>query len=181
VKIVVIGTSYGGLYALVELLGSLPQDFAWPVVVVQHRAHDDDDTRLARILAGHSALPVSDAEDKQQLEPGHVYLAPADYHVLVERDHLTLTLDEPVNYSRPSIDVLFESAAAAFGKDVVAVLLTGLGRDGAAGIAHVRAAGGQTIVQEPTSALRGAMPQAGLEAGAAETLPLKQIAARLAA
>ena len=102
-KSVVIGASYGGLYALMELLGALPTDFFAPVVVVQHRAPDPDDSRLAIVLGRYSALPVSDAHDKQPLEPGHVYLGPADYHVLVEDDHLVLSLDEPVRFSRPSV------------------------------------------------------------------------------
>jgi two-component system chemotaxis response regulator CheB len=181
VKIVVIGASYGGFYALMELLGALPTDFPAPVVVVQHRAPDPDDSRLATALGRYSALPVTDAHDKQPLEPAHVYLGPADYHVLVERDHLVLSLDAPVRHSRPSVDVLFESAAAAYGADVVAVLLTGLGQDGADGIAAVRAAGGVTIVQEPSSALKDEMPKAGIAAGAAEVLPLEEIATRLAA
>ena len=180
-KIVVIGASYGGLYALMELLGALPTDFPAPVVVVQHRAPDPDDSRLAIVLGRYSALPVSDAHDKQPLEPGHVYLGPADYHVLVEDDHLVLSLDEPVRFSRPSVDVLFESAAAAYGPEVVAVLLTGFGQDGGTGIAAVRAAGGVTIVQEPSSAAKDQMPLAGIAAGAAEVLTLDEIATRLAA
>jgi len=181
VRLVVVGASWGGLYALMELLGALPTDFPSPVVVVQHRAPDSDDSRLAAVLSRYSALPVVEAHDKQALEPSTVYLAPADYHVLIEGDHLALSLEEPINWSRPSIDVLFDSAAATFGDDVTAVLLTGLGHDGAAGIAHVRAAGGQTIVQEPKSAMRPEMPQAGIDAGAAEVLPLEEIAGRLAA
>jgi two-component system, chemotaxis family, protein-glutamate methylesterase/glutaminase len=182
VNLVVIGASYGGLYALMDLLGALPTDFPSPVVVVQHRAPDDsDDTRLAQVLGRYSALPVHDAHDKEGLEPGQVYLAPPDYHLLVEDDHLVLAVDEPVNYSRPSIDVLFESAAAAFGDRVTAILLTGYGRDGAAGIARVREAGGRTIVQEPKTALQPAMPEAGIAAGAAEVVPLDEIAAKLAA
>ena len=180
-KLVVVGASWGGLHALMELLGALPTDFSAPIVIVQHRAPDPDDSRLAQVLSRYSALPVADAEDKQRLEPGHVYLAPADYHVLVEGDHLSLSLDEPVHWSRPSVDVLFESAAAAYGADVTAVLLTGLGHDGAEGIATVRAAGGRTIVQEPKSALGTAMPQGGVDAGAAEVVPLEEIATLLAA
>jgi two-component system, chemotaxis family, protein-glutamate methylesterase/glutaminase len=181
VKLVVVGASWGGLYALMEVLGALPTDFAAPIVVVQHRSPDPDDDRLAKVLSRYSALPVVDAHDKQVLEPSRVYLAPADYHLMIEGDHIALSLEEPVNWSRPSIDVLFDSAAAAYGHDVTAVLLTGLGHDGAAGIAHVRAAGGKTIVQEPKSAMRPEMPQAGVDAGADEILPLEEIAGRLAA
>jgi two-component system chemotaxis response regulator CheB len=181
VKLVVIGASWGGLYALMELLGALPTDFPAPIVVVQHRGHDRDDSRLAHVLSRYSTLPVKDADDKEKLEPAHVYVAPADYHVLIEGDHIALSVDEPVNWSRPSVDVLFESAAAAYGPGVVAILLTGLGHDGAAGIAAVRAAGGVTIVQDPSSAQQPSMPQAGVDAGAAEVLPLDEIAGRLVA
>jgi two-component system chemotaxis response regulator CheB len=180
VKIVVVGASWGGLYALMDLLGALPADFGCPVIVVQHRAPDGDDKRLAKVLSRYSALPVADADDRQALEPGRVYLAPADYHVIIERDHMELTVDDLVEWSRPSINVLFESAAIAHGSDVIAVLLTGFGRDGASGLARVRDAGGATIVQEPKSAMQAAMPQAGIDAGGAvEVMPLEQIAARL--
>jgi two-component system chemotaxis response regulator CheB len=180
VTVVVIGASWGGLDALMDLLGALPTDFACPVIVAQHRAPGDPHERLAKVLERHSALPVEDADDKLPIRPGHVYLAPADYHLMVERGHLELTVDDPVEYSRPSVNVLFESAAAAYGSDVVAVLLTGLGRDGAQGLARVRDAGGCTIVQEPESAVQGEMPQAGIDAGgAAEVMPLDEIAVRL--
>jgi two-component system chemotaxis response regulator CheB len=178
--VVVIGASWGGLYALMDLLGALPTDFGAPIVVVQHRAPDVDDSRLARVLGRYSALPVSDAEDKQVIEPGHVYLAPADYHLMIDGDHFALTLDEFVQYSRPSIDVLFDSAAEGCHGNVVAVLLTGLGKDGAKGLAAVHDSGGVTIVQEPESAMQGTMPQAGIDAGGAgEILPLDEIAPRL--
>ena len=180
--IVVIGTSWGGLYALMELLGELPTDFPAPVLVVQHRGPDTDDARLGHVLSRYSALPVADAEDKQAIEPSRVYLGPADYHLGVERGHISLSVDEVVHFSRPSIDVLFESAADAYGSETIAVLLTGYGRDGAAGIARVRDAGGTTLVQEPASAMQGAMPQAAIDAGGAlEVLPLEKIAARLVA
>src|SRR5437763_12162393 len=164
-----------------DLLGALAHDFPHPVVIAQHRAPDSDDGRLADVLSNYSVLPVCEAEDKELLEPGRVYLAPADYHVLVDGNHIALAVDEPVNHSRPSIDVLFESAAAAFGSRTIAVLLTGLGSDGAAGIAAVRAAGRRTVVQEPASALRAAMPQAGVGAGAAGVGPLARIGLRVAA
>lgn len=179
-NLVVVGASWGGLYALMELLGALPTDFNCPIVIVQHRAPDDDDRRLGDVLSRYSALPVEDAEDKQPIEPGKVYLAPADYHLMVEDDHFALTTEELVQWSRPSVDVLFESAADTFGDNVVAVLLTGLGRDGAAGLARVRDSGGCTIVQQPSSADKSAMPQAGIDAGGAvEILPLDEIPRRI--
>lgn len=179
-NLVVIGASWGGLYALMELLGALPTDFGCPIVIVQHRAPDDDDQRLADVLTRYSALPVEDAHDKQPIVPGHVYLAPADYHLMIEGDHFALTTEDLVQWSRPSVDVLFESAADNFGDDVVAILLTGLGKDGAAGLAHVKKRGGCTIVQQPSSADQGAMPQAGIDAGGAvEILPLDDIPRRI--
>jgi two-component system chemotaxis response regulator CheB len=181
VKLVVIGASWGGLYALMEVLGALPTDFPAPIAVVQHRSHDDSDsTRLAHVLGRYSTLPVCDADERAQIEPAHVYLAPSDYHLLVERDHFELTVDDLVQYSRPSVDVLFESAANAYGPGVVGVLLTGFGRDGAAGMARVKAQGGTTIAEDPASAMQPAMPQAAIDRGVVdEVLALDAIAPRL--
>lgn len=180
-KLVAIGASYGGLYALMDLLGALTTDFPCPLVIVQHRSsHDADEHRLAHVLSRYSALPVTDAEHGDELEPGHVYLAPADYHVMIEDGRCELTVDELVEYSRPSIDVLFESVARAYGPEVVGVLLTGFGRDGTRGMAAIRAAGGHTIAEDPETALQATMPRHAIEAGAAsEVLTLDAIAARL--
>jgi two-component system, chemotaxis family, protein-glutamate methylesterase/glutaminase len=180
-KLVAIGGSWGGLYALMELLGSLPTDFPCRVVVVQHRAnYDSDEHRLAHVLSRYSALPVTEANDRETPEPGHVYLAPADYHLLVEDDRFELTVDELVQYSRPSIDVLFESVARAYGREVVGVLLTGFGHDGTAGMTAIKSAGGVTIAENPESAMQAAMPRSAIEAGAArEVLQLDEIAPRL--
>jgi two-component system chemotaxis response regulator CheB len=181
VTVVVIGASWGGLYALMELLGALPTEFPCPIAVVQHRSHEDTDAkRLAKVLSRYSALPVADAEERSELEPAHVYLAPADYHLLIERGRFELTVDELVQYSRPSIDVLFESAANAYGRRVIAVLLTGFGRDGTAGMKAVKDAGGITIAEDPESAMQAAMPQNAIDAGAVdEVLALDAIAPRL--
>ena len=180
-KLVVVGASYGGLYALMELLGGLTTDFPAPLVVVQHRAADDDDeNRLAHVLARYSALPVKDADHGERIEPANVYLAPSDYHLLVDAGHFELTVDDVVQYSRPSIDVLFDSAVRAYGGDVVGVLLTGYGHDGTAGMAAIRDAGGVTIAEDPESALQPAMPLSAIDAGAVdEVLPLERIAPRL--
>jgi two-component system chemotaxis response regulator CheB len=181
VNVVAIGASWGGLYALMELLGALPTEFPCPIAVVQHRSHEDTDTkRLAKVLSRYSALPVADAEERAELEPAHVYLAPADYHLLIERGRFELTVDELVQYSRPSIDVLFESAANAYGPHVIGVLLTGFGRDGTAGMKAVKDAGGTTIAEDPESAMQAAMPQSAIDAGAVdEVLALDAIAPRL--
>jgi two-component system, chemotaxis family, protein-glutamate methylesterase/glutaminase len=180
VKLVAMGASYGGLYALMDLLGALTTDFPAPIVIVQHRSHDHDEHRLAQVLARYSALPVKDADHEEPLRPAQVYLAPSDYHVLVDGGRLALTVDDLVMFSRPSIDVLFESAARAYGAQAVGVLLTGYGRDGSAGMRAIHDAGGLTIAQDPESALQSAMPRHAIEAGGvSEILPLDAIAPRL--
>jgi two-component system, chemotaxis family, protein-glutamate methylesterase/glutaminase len=181
VKLVAIGASYGGLYALMELLGGLTTDFPCPVAVVQHRAvTDHDEARLGHVLSRYSALPVHDAEHRQVPEPSRVYLAPADYHLMIDAGRFELTVDEAVHYSRPSIDVLFESAARTYGPDVVGVLLTGYGRDGTQGMVVIRGSGGVTIAEDPETAMQPTMPRHAIEAGAAaEVLKLEDIAPRL--
>jgi two-component system, chemotaxis family, protein-glutamate methylesterase/glutaminase len=181
VKLVVIGASYGGLYALMDLLGSLTTDFPCPVAVVQHRSPtDNDEQRLGHVLSRYSVLPVHDADHGEVPEPAHVYLAPADYHLLIDAGHFELNVDDLVHYSRPSIDVLFESAARAYGRDVVGVLLTGFGHDGTHGMEAISAAGGVTIAEDPETALQPTMPRNAIAAGAAaEVLTLDAIAPRL--
>ena len=180
-KLVAIGASYGGLWALMDLLGALTTDFPCPLVVVQHRsAEDSDEHRLGHVLSRYSALPVADAELGGRIEPAHVYLAPSDYHLMVENNRFELTVDDFVQYSRPSIDVLFESCARAYGPDVVGVLLTGFGRDGTAGLRAIHDAGGVTIAEDPETALQPTMPRNAIEAGvASEVLTLDAIAPRL--
>ena len=182
--IVVIGTSAGGLDALHRVLGALPAGFPAPVVVVQHRQAGTADL-LSELLDRRCALPVAEAEDKAELVPGRVLVAPGGYHLLVERGSVALSVDEPVKFSRPAIDVTFESAADAYGSDVVAVVLTGANDDGAEGLAAVRRAGGFTVVQDPATAERAEMPEAArLAARPQAVLGLDEIGplvARLAA
>jgi two-component system chemotaxis response regulator CheB len=159
--VIVIGASWGGLTALRAVLGPLDTGLAACVLVVQHRGHEDG--HLLDLLTGHCALEVREAEDKDALVHGHVLIAPRDYHLLVERDAVALSVDEPVRFSRPSIDVLFESAAA-LGPRVVGVVLTGSNADGAAGLAAIRRSGGLAIVQDPADAERAEMPAAALAA-----------------
>jgi two-component system, chemotaxis family, protein-glutamate methylesterase/glutaminase len=167
--IVLIGASAGGLAALARLLPLLPPGFPCPVAVVLH-VHKTQDS-YSGYLDGLCALRVKEAEDKEAALPGVCYFAPADYHLLVERDGtLSLSADEKVNYSRPSIDVLFESAAEAYGRGAVAVLLTGASSDGAAGLAEIRAAGGTAVVQDPGTAEQPFMPKAGLDRAGADRL-----------
>src|SRR6478672_8969170 len=137
-ELVAIGTSLGGLSALLEVVRQLPRDLPVPIVIVQHRGPTAD-TGLVTLLQQHTALAVVEAEDKTPLKPGTLFVAPADYHLLVEdRDSLALSTDAPVRSARPSIDVLFESAADAVGDGVVGVLLTGASADGAAGLARIK-------------------------------------------
>jgi two-component system, chemotaxis family, protein-glutamate methylesterase/glutaminase len=175
-ELIVVGASLGGFQALEQVLGGLPPGFPLPIVVVQHRSSDSDDL-LAILLKRKSRLPVSEAEDKQPIMPGQVYIAPANYHLLVEEGHLALSTQSPVEFARPSIDVLFESAADAFRERVVAVLLTGSNKDGAEGMARVKDCGGLTLVQDPASAESVRMPEAAIEAsGIDRVLPLSEIA-----
>jgi two-component system chemotaxis response regulator CheB len=164
--LVVIGASLGGLHAIAELLGHLPDDFSVPIAVAQHRAAMPDDD-LATIWQRSTALSVHDAEDKAAIEPNHVYVAPADYHLLIEsRDLLALSTDAPVLRARPSIDVLFESAAEAFREKLIGVILTGASADGSQGLKAIRERGGCALVQDPLTAECAVMPQAALGATA---------------
>lgn len=177
-ELVVMGMSAGGFRALEHILGHLPATFPLPIVAVQHRSRDSE--AFAQIMGSLVPLPVHEAEDKEPLTAPGVYVAPPDYHLLLEPGHLALSTDEPVAYSRPSIDVFFESAADAYGPGVLAVLLTGANADGAAGLARIRRAGGYAIVQDPATAESPEMPQAAIAAGAMDTvLPLHRIADEL--
>lgn len=161
---IVIGGSAGALDALAIILPALPADLAVPVVIALH-VSPREPSHLAAVLGNKCALPVREADDKEPVEHG-VYLAPPDYHLLVERSRcFSLSVDELVHFSRPSIDVLFETAAAAFGPALVAVLLSGANDDGAHGLAAVRAAGGTTVVQDPVSAAVATMPRSALALG----------------
>jgi two-component system chemotaxis response regulator CheB len=162
--LVAIGASWGGLRALDRVLHDLPDGFEVPVVVAQHRGPDSEDGLLGQLLSRHTPLEVVDGDDKTELVAGRVLLAPSDYHLLVEDGRVELSVDEPVQYSRPSIDVLLQSAAESYGPRVVAVLLTGANSDGAAGMCEVARRGGYTIVQDPETAERREMPDAALAA-----------------
>jgi two-component system chemotaxis response regulator CheB len=179
-EIVAIGTSLGGLNALIALLHDLPEDLHAPVVVVQHRSAPAD-RGLAELLQEHTRLTVQEAEDKQAISAGGVYLAPADYHLMVEEPGvLALSTEAPVRSARPSIDVLFETAADAYGPGAIGVLLTGASADGASGLAAIKRRGGLAIVQDPATAEAAAMPAAGLSATSVDfVLPLGSIGRHL--
>src|SRR3954454_8085451 len=155
-----MGASWGGLEALERVLGDLPADLDAAVAVAQHRSAGDGSGGLATLLGRHCQMPVEDANDKTAIEPAHVYLAPPDYHLYVEGDGFALSVDEAVLYSRPSIDVLFESASEVYRERVVGVVLTGANEDGAAGLARIHRRGGYAIVQNPVEAERSEMPRA---------------------
>lgn len=179
--LVVVGTSWGGLHALTILVSSLPAAFALPLVVVQHRGRQGD-SLLASLLQDHTGLRVAEAEDKEPPAPGHVHLAPPDYHLLVELGYCSLTTDPAVRYSRPSIDVTFESAADTYGKGVIGIVLTGANDDGSAGLRRIADRGGLAIVQDPATATSAIMPEAARRAvPSARVLALEEIPAFLVA
>jgi two-component system chemotaxis response regulator CheB len=162
-EVVVIGTSWGGLNALSTVIAGLPSTFALPVVIVQHRSPDAPGF-LAELLQTRTGLSVVEVDDKRPMVPGHVYIAPANYHLLIERGFFSLTTDAPVRYSRPSIDVTFISAADEYGRRVIGVVLTGANEDGALGLRRIADRGGYAIVQDPGTAELPVMPMAALRA-----------------
>jgi two-component system chemotaxis response regulator CheB len=178
-EIVVVGTSWGGLAALRTIVAALPPGYNLPIAIVQHRHRDSDG--LARFLQSHTALNVCEIEDKQPIECGKIFVAPANYHMLVEHGHLALSVDAPVRYSRPSIDVALTSAAHAYGHRTVGVVLTGSNADGADGLRHIASAGGMAVIQKPDTAEAPEMPQAAVNAvPTARVFPLERIASFLA-
>jgi len=178
-SVVAIGTSWGGLAALTRLLGELPPDFGIPVVVVQHRSNDSE-RLLVELLQDATDLRVCEIEDKDSLTPGTVHLAPANYHVLIEDGYASLTIEEPVRFSRPSIDVLLTSAADTYGSAAIGVVLTGANEDGAQGLAHIVKRGGRALVQNPKTAEIPIMPEAAIRAvPTAEVLALDALVSRL--
>ena len=180
-EIIVMGTSMGGLNALQVILSALPNGFCVPIVVVQHRHKASSDALAVVLKRKSSKLCVVDAEDRQRIAQGCIYLAPADYHLYVERGEFSLSTDAAESYSRPSIDVLFESAADAYGEGVLAVLLTGANQDGARGLKAIKRRGGYIVVQDPATAEAPAMPTAGIAAVEVDQiLPLQRIGQFLA-
>lgn len=160
---IVVGVSSGGLNALSTLMPMLEKDFALAVIVVMHLSPRSD-SFLSKCLNDQCALPVKEADEKEPVTPGNVYLAPPNYHLLVELDRtFSLSTESRVNYARPSIDVCFESAAEAFGEELVGVVLTGANKDGSLGLKVIQDMGGLTIVQNPETAETPIMPQAALD------------------
>lgn len=180
VDVIVVGASAGGVSAVRTLLEALPANCPAVVMIVLHLPRDRP-SQAAELFAQYCALPVAEAEDKAPLTPGTVWIAPPDYHLMVEdRDTMSLSLDEPVLFSRPAIDPLFESAAAVFADRVLAILLTGASNDGSEGVAAIRAGGGQAWIQLPEEASSPMMPASALAyAGADAVLTLDQMRVRL--
>jgi two-component system chemotaxis response regulator CheB len=180
VAAVVIGASAGGVEALGLLLPALDARCRAAVLIVIHLPRERP-SLLKNLYVARCALPICEVEDKQEVAPGTVYFAPPDYHMLIEchdgaPPSLALSVDEPVHHSRPSIDVLFESAAECWGDKLMAVILTGANEDGARGLAAVAAAGGLTVVQQPAEALAPTLPSAAVRTGAAQqVLPVAGI------
>ena len=178
-RLVVIGVSAGGLFALRTLVAALPAEFEITLAVVQHRSRDSE--LLCELLQECAPLVVGEANDKEPILPGHVYVGPPDYHLLVEPGYCVLSTDEPVRFSRPSVDVMFLSAADAYSPDVVGVVLTGANGDGSRGLRSIVDRGGYAVVQDPATAEVAVMPQQALKAvPTARVLPLEEIAPHLA-
>ncbi|HEX7706633.1 MAG TPA: chemotaxis protein CheB [Thermoanaerobaculia bacterium] len=173
-ELIVIGCSMGGMNALKSIFESLTREFPLPIIVAQHRYRTSSDS-LPGYFRRFVDLEVVDAADKQYIRPGSIYFAPADYHLLVERGEMSLSVDDAVAYSRPSIDVLFESAADAYATSLIAVVLTGANADGAEGAARIRQRGGLVIAQDPSTAESPVMPQAAINRGVDRILPLERI------
>ncbi|MGE5689266.1 MAG: chemotaxis protein CheB [Pseudomonadota bacterium] len=174
--LVVVGASWGGLHAVSALLDSIPHDVDVPIVLAQHRAPESERAGLEALLRRHTHLEVREAEDKERLRRGVLYVAPPDYHLLVERDGLALSTDARVQYARPSVDVLFESAADAYGERTIGIVLTGANADGAAGLRAIKEVGGVAIVQDPETAAARTMPDAALRATTPDAvLPVAEI------
>lgn len=180
IELVVIGASAGGVEALGTLLEALPEDFYPPVAIVIHLPPDRS-TSLPQLYSRKCARPVREAEDKEPLVNGTIYFAPPDYHLLVEPDcSLSLSRDEPQHYSRPSVDLLFESAALACRQKVLGIILTGASKDGAAGLKQIRDCGGLAWIQQPDEAIAKTMPTAAIQlAGFNQLLTIKEISEKL--
>ncbi len=179
---VVLGVSAGGLHALERVLSQLPLSYRLPLLIVQHRDKSSD-LFLSRFLNERCQLHVVEAEEKMEICPGTVYIAPPNYHLQVETNrHLSLAVDGPVNWSRPSVDVLFETAAEVYRDKLVGVVLTGANKDGSRGLARIKQLGGFTVVQDPQTAAAAEMPQSAIDTVVEvdQVLPLEGIGSFLA-
>lgn len=176
-QVIAIGVSTGGVTALRKLLGELPSNFAVPLLIVQHISPEAGDG-LARLLDEQCAIHIKEADEGEKICPGTAYIAPPNYHLLVSAGgELNLSIDPPVSYARPSVDVLFESAAKAFGATAIGIILTGANHDGSQGLKCIHQAGGVSIVQDPADAEAAEMPKAAIAAAQVDhVIPLSEIA-----
>ena len=175
-EVIAVGASWGGLQAVGALLEGVPEEVEQPIVVAQHRSPESGRGVLESLLQHHIGRPVREPGDKEPIQASHVYVAPADYHLLVEDGHFALSVEARVQFARPSIDVLFESVAERYRERAIGIVLTGANQDGAAGLAAIKRNGGVSIVQDPETATRRAMPDAAIAAGVADAiLPLEEI------
>ncbi len=177
---IVIGVSSGGMKAMKIMFSLLPKNFSTPIIIVQHiSAHSD--TQWIKLLNDESNLSIKEADEKEKIEKGNVYIAPPNYHLLIEKDKtFSLTIDERVNYARPSIDVLFESAAEAYKSKLIGIILTGSNNDGTKGMKRIQECGGLTIAQDPATAESRYMPASVIAAMQVDyVLPLNDIIALL--
>lgn len=162
-RAVVIGVSAGGMNALGKILPALPGDFPLPLIVVQHISPQSDNYMI-RHFDQQSQIRVKEADEKEKIKPGHAYFAPPNYHLLIEEDHtFSLSVEERINFSRPSIDVLFETALDAYCSSLIGIILTGANNDGSKGLKLIKDCGGLTIVQDPQEAEVPAMPEAAIK------------------
>ncbi|MFL1493597.1 chemotaxis protein CheB [Pseudomonas antarctica] len=181
IEAIVVGASAGGVEALLTIFGELPEGFALPIIAVLHLP-DERRSQLAEVFARRLRIPVKEAQDKEVIVAGTVYFAGPGYHLSVEHDRsLSLSQEDRVHHSRPAIDYLFASAADAYGKGLLAILLTGANQDGAHGLVHVKQSGGTTVVQDPDEARIAVMPLAALALHTPDhILTLSRIASLLA-
>ncbi|MCF8368266.1 MAG: chemotaxis protein CheB [Bacteroidales bacterium] len=180
IRAVVVGVSAGGLTALKKFLPALPPDFPVPIIIVQH-IYPHSDNYFIHQLNDLSKITVKEAEEKEKACPAVAYIAPPNYHLLMENDvTISFSTEARVNYSRPSIDVLFETAAFVFGPDLIGIILTGANFDGSTGLKKIKSRGGITIVQDPKTAEVNYMPQAAIDICEPDyVLPLEDIAQKI--
>ena len=173
---IVIGVSSGGMNAMKIIFSLLPKEFSIPIIIVQHVGSRSENMWI-KFLKDKSNIELKEADEKEKIEKGKIYIAPANYHLLIERNKtFTLTIDERVNYARPSIDVLFETAAEAYKNELIGIVLTGSNNDGTKGIQRIKECGGLTIVQDPDTAESYYMPASAIASFLPDhILPLEKI------